>query len=283
MEGVVVEDDRYSQFEHLRFERPSDGVLLITIDRPEQMNATNERLHGELGEIWPVISADPGTRVAVITGAGKAFSAGGDLEMLDAQVGDVDHVYRLFTEAAAIVYNMVNCPKPIVSAINGVAVGAGLAVALMADISIISQSARFTDGHLRLGVAAGDHSVVIWPLLCGMARAKYYLLTADFIDGAEAERIGLVSKAVPPDELMPTALKVAGDLAAGPQHAIRWTKHALNNWLRSAGPHFDASLAMEMLGFFHGDVVEGVQALREKRPPQFPSASTPDRDSAGDH
>jgi enoyl-CoA hydratase len=175
-------------------------------------------------------------------------------------------------EAADLVYNIINLDKPVISAINGVAVGAGLVVALLADVSIISETARFTDGHTRLGVAAGDHAAIIWPLLCGMAKAKYYLLTSDFIDGREAERIGLVSRCVPADKLMETALAVAEGLAGGSQPAIRFTKRALNNWLRQAGPIFDHSLALEMLCFGFEDVKEGARAIREKRPPSFPSA-----------
>jgi len=153
-------------------------------------------------------------------------------------------------------------------------VGAGLAVALLADISIASENARITDGHIRLGVAAGDHATVIWPLLCGMAKAKYYLLTCDFLDGKEAERIGLVSMAVPAEELMTRAMEVAHKLATGPQPAIRWTKRALNQWLRQAAQtSFDYSLALEMLGFFGADIREGLQALQEKRSPNFPSAT----------
>jgi len=158
-----------------------------------------------------------------------------------------------------------------------VAVGAGLAVALLADVSVIDEHARLTDGHLRLGVAAGDHAAVIWPLLCGMAKAKYYLLTADFLDGREAERIGLVSKAVPADDVLPTALGVAEQLAAGPVDATRMTKRALNHWLRQALPNFEASLAYEMINFLGPDAVEGLTALREKRPPRFaPSAGDGD-------
>ena len=184
-------------------------------------------------------------------------------------------VSQVMKEAGDIVYNMINMDKPVISAINGVAVGAGLAVALLADISIMSETARLTDGHLRLGVAAGDHAMIIWPLLCGMAKAKYYLLTADFIDGKEAERIGLVSMCAPQEQVLPRALEVADRLATGSQLAIRWTKRALNNWLRVAGPIFDNSLALEMMGFFTDDVTEGLQALRDKRPPVFPSAQGP--------
>lgn len=262
----------YSQYQHLLFERQANGLLLITINRPEVYNATDARLHWELSRVWLDIGDDPETRVVVITGAGQAFSAGGDLDMIEAYNKDMNIVAGVMKEAGDIVYNMINLDKPVVSAINGVAVGAGLAVALLADISIISERARLTDGHLRIGVAAGDHAAIIWPLLCGMAKAKYYLLTADFIDGKEAERIGLVSLAVPQEEVLPRALEVGQKLASGSQLAIRWTKRALNNWLRSAGPIFDTSLALEMMGFMADDISEGLQAVREKRPPQFPSA-----------
>ena len=148
-----------------------------------------------------------------------------------------------------------------------------MAVALLADISIASEKARFTDGHTRLGVAAGDHAAVIWPLLVGMAKAKYYLLTCDMLDAKEAERIGLVSMVVPPDELMPKAMEVANKLATGAQQAIRWTKQSLNQWLRAAAhTSFDYSLALEMLGFFGKDVGEGLSSVMERRAPVFPSA-----------
>jgi enoyl-CoA hydratase len=263
---------RYSDYEHLQFEPRPNGVLLITINRPQVLNATNDRLHWELTQVWLTIDADRETRVAVVTGAGRAFSAGGDLEMVEANARDPKRLARTIREASDIVYNMINLDKPIISAINGVAVGAGLVVALLADISIMSESARITDGHTKLGVVAGDHAAIVWPLLCGMAKAKYYLLTSDFIDGREAERIGLVSLCVPADQLMPKAFEVADKLARGAQQAIRWTKRSLNNWLRLAGPIFDQSIALEMLTFMEEDVREGLAAIREKRPPTFPSA-----------
>src|SRR5437764_5049955 len=188
---------RFEDYRNLRFARREHGVLLITIDRPETLNATDAILHGELARVWREVARDPDCSVAVVTGAGRAFSAGGDLEMVERLSGDYRAAAAMASEAAELVESMVDCDTPIVSAINGVAVGAGLAVALMADISVIGEDVRLTDGHLRLGVGAGDHAVLLWPLLCGMAKAKYYLLTADFIDGPEAERIGLVSRGVP--------------------------------------------------------------------------------------
>jgi enoyl-CoA hydratase len=261
-----------TDFEHLRFERRDDGVLLITIDRADALNATNAKLHGELADVWGVVDRDPQTRVVVVTGAGRAFSAGGDFELLQEQADNLDATLRAMEEARAIVYGMVHCDKPIVSAINGVAVGAGLSVALLADISIMGESARFTDGHMRLGVGAGDHATILWPLLCGMAKTKYYLLTADFVDGREAERIGMVSRCVPDDEVLPVAMDIATRLGRGSQRAIRYTKRSLNLWLRQAAPIFESSLALEMLNFRDRDVHEGIAAVRERREPVFPSA-----------
>ena len=262
----------YADFRHLTFESKPNGVLLVTINRPEVLNAANARLHWEFTQIWPTVDADPKTRVVVVTGAGKAFSAGGDLDMVRRMAGDHDRVAHMLREMSDLVYNIINCEKPVVSAINGVAVGAGTVVALLADISICALDARLGDGHVRLGVAAGDHAAILWPLLCGMAKARYYLLTGEMITGEEAERLGMVSKAVPRDQVLAEALRVADSLATGSQPAIRWTKRALNNWLKMAGPIFDQSAAYEMLTFMGPDVVEGVAALTEKRAPRFPSA-----------
>jgi enoyl-CoA hydratase/carnithine racemase len=162
---------QYAEYQHLRFDLRPNGVMLLTLDRPP-VNATDARMHWELTEVWKTIDADPAVRIVLVTGAGKAFSAGGDMSLLEGMAGDAAAVSRTLREAADIVYNMINLEKPIISAINGVAVGAGLAVALMADISIIADTARLTDGHLRLGVGAGDHAAIIWPLLCGMAKAN---------------------------------------------------------------------------------------------------------------
>ncbi|MGH2544133.1 MAG: enoyl-CoA hydratase/isomerase family protein, partial [Ardenticatenaceae bacterium] len=244
-----------------------------TLDRPDVLNAADRRLHTELVELWQTIDRDPTVHVAVITGAGRAFSAGGDLKLVEDAYRDYDEIIRILDEARELVYNMLRCQKPIVSAINGPAVGAGLVVALLADISIAAESARLADGHVRMGVAAGDHAAIIWPLLCGMAKAKYYLMTSGFVSGREAERIGLVSLCVPDEELLAKAMEVATTLASGPRHAIRFTKRALNQWLLQAAPIFDHSLALEMLGFFSEDMMAGVEGLREKRPARFPSSS----------
>jgi enoyl-CoA hydratase len=263
----------YADFQFLKFDHKPNGVLVITINRPEVMNATNGRLHWELTKIWGVVTDDAKTKVAVITGAGdQAFSAGGDLEWVAGMVGNPKEIANTMTEASDVVYNMMACDKPIISAINGVAVGAGQAVAFLAGISIMAEEAKITDGHVKIGVAAGDHAAILWPLLCGMAKAKYYLMTAEFVNGKEAERIGLVSLCVPRAELMDKAMAVANKLAAGSQQAIRLTKRSLNGWMNMARPIFESSLAMEMLCFLGEDAKEGVASVREKRAPKFPSA-----------
>jgi len=207
--------------------------------------------------------------VAIIQGAGKGFSAGGSFELLDGMIADYATRTRVMREARDIVYNVLNCSKPIVSAMHGPAVGAGLVVGILADVSVAARTARIIDGHTRLGVAAGDHAAIAWPLLCGMAKAKYYLLTCRPLTGEEAERIGLISLAVDEGEVFDTALEIATELATGAQSAIRWTKQTLNNWYRMLGPAFDASLALEFYGFGGPDAAEGLDALREKRDARF--------------
>jgi enoyl-CoA hydratase len=270
---------KYEDFQYILFDRQPNGVLLATLNRPEAMNATNNRMHWELTQLWDVVNEDPCVKVVVITGAGdRAFSAGGDLSVVEEMVGSQEATLRVMKEASAIVYNMLACEKPIISAINGTAVGAGLAVALLADVSVMAEEARLTDGHTRLGVSAGDHAAIVWPLLCGMTKAKYYLMTADFVSGKEAERIGLVTFCTPRADVLPRSLAIAASLAQGSQTAIRATKKSLNNWMRIAGPIFDNSLAMEMLCFLGADAKEGLAALRGKRDANFPSAQLPKED-----
>lgn len=262
--------DRYAPFRALRFEHPADGVLELVLDAPN-LNAVGPDLHRELADVWPVADGDPDARAVLLTGAGKAFSSGGSFDLIESLTADHGARSRVLREARDLVRNMIDCATPIVSAIHGAAVGAGLVAALLADVSVAARSARIIDGHTRLGVAAGDHAAVCWPLLCGMAKAKYHLLTCEPLTGEEAERIGLVSLCVDDDAVRATALEIASSLAAGAQDAIRWTKHTLNHWYRVMMPAFDASLAYEFLGFAGPDAVEGLAAHREKRPPRWPA------------
>ena len=261
--------DPYAAYPSLDVDRPGDGILRITLRAPGRLNAVDADMHRELSAVWPAISGDADTRAVIVTGSDGAFSAGGDLELVEETASDFEARVRVFWEARDLVYNLIGCTKPVVSAMTGPAVGAGLAVGLLADVSIATPATRIIDGHTRLGVAAGDHAVIVWPLLCGLAKARYHLLTCEPLDGVEAERIGLVSLCVPEDELEERSVGVARRLADGSETAIRFTKLALNNWLRLAGPAFDASLALEFLGMSGPDVHEGISSLRERRPPRF--------------
>lgn len=256
---------RYSAYTRLKFDSPAERVLRITLDEPDKLNSLDAECHRQLTYVWREVDADPDVSAVVVTGARKAFSAGGDFSMIEGITKDHRTRMQSWKEARDLVYNMLNCSQPIVSAINGPAVGAGLAVALLADIPIAAHSAKLVDGHTRLGVAAGDHAVLLWPLLCGMAKAKYYLLSGEALTGEEAERIGLVAKVTSPETLQAEAVAIAERLASGPPDAIRLTKYALNNVLRMLGPAYDVSTALEMLGFAGPEAREGLAAHQEKR------------------
>jgi len=260
--------DPYAAFPDLTFDRPADGVLRITLDGPG-LNAVGHEVHRQLADVWLAVDRDGSTNVALLRGAGKAFSAGGSFELLDDLMRDFAVRTRIMREARDLVFNVINCSKPIVSAIHGPAVGAGLVAGILADVSVVGRTARIIDGHTRLGVVAGDHAAICWPLMCGMAKAKYYLLTCDTLTGEEAERIGLVSLCVDDDQVQDRALAVATQLAAGAQSAIRLTKQALNNWYRAQSAILDASLAYEFYGFGGPDAREGLASHTEKRPPSF--------------
>lgn len=250
-------------------EHGDDGVAELVLGPEGGMPTTDAQGHAALGSVWAQIAAEPGVRAILVRSVGKGFCAGGTPELVNAMLQNEGDRLRVMREARALVQGMMDCELPIVSAINGAAVGAGAALALLADISIAGHKAKIIDGHTKIGVAAGDHAAVIWPLLCGMARAKMHLLLCSTIDGVEAERIGLVSMAVPDDQLLDKSREVARTLAAGSPMALAATKRSLNHWLRAAWPAFEHSLAMEILGFAGADAREGMAAMAEKRSPRF--------------
>lgn len=257
------------QFPSLQFDQPTQGVLRLTLSARGRHNAADAGMHRDLAYVWRQVDQDPDVRAVIVRGDGRSFSAGGDYGLIREMIDSDSALLRVWKEARDLVYNLVNCSRPVISEIRGPAVGAGLAVAVLADISVAAENARLLDGHTRLGVAAGDHAVLIWPLLCGLARARFHLLTNHPVSGREAADMGLVSLAVREEELEERVMGIARDLAQGSQSAIRWTKYALNNWLRLAGPTFDASLALEFLGFRLEDAREGLESLEQKRPPAF--------------
>lgn len=252
-----------------RVEIDDDGIAHVIFQAENGVPVTGEKGHGALASIWQVLDGLPQVRCILVRSEGRAFCAGGELDMVEDMLYSESARQRVVREARELVRGMIECDKPIVSAINGAAAGAGLAVALLADISVAARNAKLIDAHTKLGVAAGDHAAVIWPLLCGMAKAKYYLLLCESMTGEEAERIGLVSRCVDASELQADALAIAKKLTAGSRTALAHTKRSLNHWLRAAWPAFEASLNAEMIGFGEADAREGVAAIREKRSPRF--------------
>lgn len=262
----------YPPIASIKLDRPADRVLRITMSRGA-MNAMDFEMHHGMAEIWRLIDTDPDTSVAIVTGEGKAFCAGADFALLKGTVEDHATRERMWRDGRQMVENMIHMSKPVISAINGAAAGGGLVLALLADVSIVGKTVKIVDPHTRIGVPAGDHAAILWPLLCSFAKAKYYLMLGDPILGEEADRIGLVTMSVEDDQVQGKALEIARRLASAAPSAVRLTKYSLNNWLRNMWPTFDASLAMEMMAFASPEAREGYEALRDGRRPAYGPAS----------
>jgi len=259
----------YGRFHFLKVER-EEKIAVLSLNRPDSLNAVNPEMHTEIEDVFTDISRDVEVNVVVLTGSGRAFCAGGDVKAAYARTASTFSHRVRFDPARRLIHNMLELEQPIIAAVNGDAVGLGATMALFCDIVIASEGAKFGDPHIRVGVVAGDGGAVIWPLLCGIAKAKEYLMTGDLISAAEAERIGLINHVVPHDELIPKAMELAHRLANGPTRAIRWTKLACNKRLRDeVNLVLDASLGLEMLTFFTEDHNEAARAFSEKRTPRF--------------
>lgn len=258
-----------------RVDLGDDGVAELVLGPAGGMPATDARGHGALARVWSRLAVAPGVRAILVRSEGKGFCAGGTLALVEELLASEAARARVQQEARELVQGMLDCDRPIVSAIHGAAVGAGAALALLADVSIAGERAKIIDGHTRLGVAAGDHAALLWPLLCGMAKAKYHLLTCEPLSGREAERIGLVSLCVADDQLLDVARSTARGLAAGPAAALAATKRSLNHWLRAAWPAFEHALAAEFAQFAQADAREGLAALQDRRLPRFLPTPTP--------
>jgi enoyl-CoA hydratase len=255
----------YDSYEFVRT-RLEGGVMYLTLSRPEVMNACSEQDHAELGRIIEQIGRDDDVKVIVATGAGRAFSVGGDTDLIEAMVTDADTRERVERDARGMIHSLIALEKPLIVAMNGVAMGGGLAFALMGDFIIAEEGKKFTDGHMLISVAAGDGGALIWPLYSGLLRAKKYLLTGDFISAEEAERIGMVTEVVAAGTSLERATEIAQRLAGMPQLPIRYTKRALNQWFTVGSVAFDLSCAYEFLTFGSpetGEVVHKFLADRE--------------------
>ncbi len=260
----------FEGYETLSFTRER-RVLTVTMDRPEVMNAVSHQLHLEMGRVFIEAADDPETDIIVLTGAGGTFSAGGDVNwMMDMAAGRRGPFVEEMRVMRRIINGLLDCPKPVIAKVNGDAMGFGASIALLCDIVIAADTARFADPHVKLGLVAGDGGALIWPQLIGFAKARHYLLTGDAVAAPEAERMGLITFAVPAAELDDFVANYAGKLARGAQSAIRYTKSATNIALRqlfaSVG---EAAIAYEGLATYTGDFREGVAAFVEKRRPEF--------------
>jgi len=242
-----------------------DGIATIHINRPQTANACDAMGHRELSTILRAIQSDDSVRAAVITGRGSTFSAGGDLKLIEEMHASPSDAIRIMREAREVVQSHIDCEKPVVAAINGVAMGASLAFALLCDYVIIERDVKIADGHIRAALSAGDGGTMIWPLTVGLTKAKRFLMTGDSIEAEEAERLGLVTEVVDQGRSLERAIQVATRFAEGPQAAIRATKTALNQWLRLAQmTSFDFSLALEFLVAVGDDVPKALQDLRNR-------------------
>jgi enoyl-CoA hydratase len=263
----------YPDYESIKLDWPAEHVLRVTMSRGK-VNSMDYQLHHDIAHIWNLIAVDTDVNVVIVTGAGKYFSAGGDFGTEHAMQEDWDLLNGMLNDARAIVDNMIRFDKPVIAAINGPAAGGGLTVALMSDITLMARSTKIVDAHTRLGIGAGDHSAMVWPLLCGMAKAKYYLSTCDPITADVAEEIGLITKAVDDDKLMDEAVALAARLAKGAPTALRYTKRSINQWFRMLWPIYENSQVYSVLGYFGPDLPEGLGAHMEKRAPNFNPRST---------
>jgi len=260
----------YTQYEGLLCEK-KDKVLTITLNAPEAMNAFTGPMHYSMSRIWDDVQDDPEVHVVVLTGAGKAFSAGGNVIAMQQKI-DNPALWDATSvpEAKRIIFRMLECDKPIIARVNGHAVGLGATVALMCDIIIAADTARIGDPHVNAGLVAGDGGALIWPQLIGFARAKEYLFTGDLMTASEAYRIGLIDHVVTPDKLDEKVYDLAHRLANGAMKSIRWTKQVMNIPLRQiAHSTMDLSISVETQSNLSGDHQEAVHAFREKRKPNF--------------
>ena len=260
----------YDKYENIKIE-VDDGLATCTLNRPDALNAVTRQMHLELEQLFAQIGVDRDVRAIVLTGAGRAFCAGGDVkEMGDTDVAD-DRPAGIFDSGARhVVSNLLSIEQPIIAAVNGVAVGLGATLALLCDVVYMAESARIGDTHISIGLVPGDGGTVIWPLLIGPARAKEYLLTGDLIPAAEAERIGLVNHTVADDKLLEEATAFARRLADGPAMAIRLTKLSIQRTIQQSALHsMDVSLALESITGTSHDYKEATTAWAEKRTPEF--------------
>ncbi|MBO2447736.1 enoyl-CoA hydratase/isomerase family protein [Actinomadura barringtoniae] len=224
-----------------------DGpVRIVRLDRPAELNAVNRSLHWALANVWQRLARDPEAKAVILTGAGRAFSAGGDLGWITSFLDDPVARDESLREGAQIIEEMLRFPLPVIAAVNGPAVGLGCSVALLCDVVLISETAHLADPHVAVGLVAGDGGAALWPLLTLLLRSREYLYTGDHIPAAKAVELGLATRTTAPEDLLPEARRLAARFAAQPAEALRGTKQVVTMYLSQAlaGP-VQAGLAAE--------------------------------------
>jgi enoyl-CoA hydratase len=259
----------YESYKTITAERRG-RILTLTLNRPDQLNAVNAELHTELSRVFVDARHDDEADIVVLTGAGRAFCAGGDIDWMQSSIDRPQDFEETAREAKEIVFGQLDLDKPVICRLNGHATGLGASLALLCDIIIASDRAKIGDPHVSVGLVAGDGGALIWPQVVGYAKAKHYLLTGDLMTATEAERIGLITQVVPESALDETVYGLAERLASGPLKAMRWTKVTTNLPLKTIfHSHFDAGVAYECMSNLSADHQEAVSAFREKRKPVF--------------
>jgi len=248
----------------------NNRVLTLTLNRPDHLNAVDEVMHEELSRVFSDAARDKDSDIIVITGSGRAFCAGGDIEWLQDGIDNPLSFERTAVEGKQIVFSLLDCEKPIVAKVNGPAIGLGATLALFCDVIFAATEAKFADPHVRVGLVAGDGGAVIWPQLIGYAKAKEYLMTGDPLIASDAAQIGLINYAVTPEKLDDTVAQFVLRLSRGPRQAIRWTKTTINIGLKQlAHSIMDVGLSYEMMSNRTLDHQEAINAFREKRKSNF--------------
>ena len=247
-----------------------DRILNVCFNRPEALNAVDQQMHADIVRCFSEMASDPDSDVVIISGIGKVFSAGGDLQHIQNMVERPSLFLAEMLDAKRLIFALLECPKPVIAKLNGHAIGLGATIALFCDLAFAVPGAKLGDPHVRIGFVAGDGGAVIWPHLIGHARAKEYLLTGRAITAEEAERIGLINRVVSVDSIDTVVDQFADELASSPKLAVQWTKMSINIALKQQTQAIlDASIALEALSNMTQDHAEAVKALREKRAPMF--------------
>lgn len=262
----------YTRYRYLSITQ-ENGIATLMLNQADKRNAIHAEMHAELEQVWVDLAADRDVNIIVFTGAGQTFSAGGDIKRMASRFGsDEGWQYSLEVPASTrrMFQNILEVGQPIIAALNGDAVGLGATLALFSDIAVIADDAKFGDSHVKVGLVAGDGGAVVWPLLVGPARAKEFLMRGNLVSGKEAHALGLVNHAVPRDQVMAHATKLAQELNALPPLAVRWTKLSVNKWMKhQLNLILDASIAYEMLSMNSKDHHEAAMAFIEKRAPSY--------------